>query len=76
MKSLKKIPKIDDDDEEDYHEGDENDYEDEDGDKKKKKRSPGEDRLNAMDRKLKTIENLIIEDTAKMYRHQNGKCLD
>ncbi|KAL7049856.1 hypothetical protein ACKWTF_003881 [Chironomus riparius] len=61
----------DDDEDEDYHEGDENDSDDTDDDKRKKKRSPGEERLNAMDRKLKTIENLIIEDTAKMYRHQN-----
>lgn len=40
--------------------------------RRRRKRSKGEERLNAMDRKLKTMENLIIEDTAKYYGHQNG----
>jgi hypothetical protein len=51
------------------------DYDDDGEDKRrrrKKKRSKGESRLDAMDSKLKTIENLIVEDTAKYYEHNNG----
>lgn len=51
---------------------DEDDYEDEDFRRKKKKKRSREDKLDTMDRKLKTIENLIIEDTAKYYENHDG----
>lgn len=51
------------------HSADE-DYEDEDY-RRKKKRSR-EEKLETMDEKLKTIENLIIEDTAKYYENHDG----
>lgn len=50
---------------------DEDDYEDEDY-RRKKKRSR-EDKLDIMDRKLKSIENLIIEDTEKYYDGHDGE---
>lgn len=49
----------------------EEDYEDEDY-RRKRKRSR-EEKLETMDRKLKTIENLIIEDTAKYYDTHDGE---
>lgn len=49
---------------------DEEDYEDEDY-RRKKKRSK-EEKLDVMDKKLKAIENLIIEDTAKYYENHDG----
>jgi hypothetical protein len=49
---------------------DEDDYEDPDY-RRKKKRSRQE-KLDVMDRKLRTIENLIIEDTAKYYDNHDG----
>lgn len=49
---------------------DEGDYEDDDY--RRKKKPSREDKLEAMDRKLKTIENLIIEDTAKYYENHDG----
>lgn len=52
---------------------DEEDYEDEDY-RRKKKRSK-EEKLEAMDRKLKAIENLIIDDTAKYYDNRDGKLI-
>lgn len=48
---------------------DEGDYEDDDYRRKKRSR---EEKLEAMDHKLKTIENLIIEDTAKYYENHDG----
>lgn len=53
---------------------DEDDYEDEDY-RRKKKRSR-EEKLDIMDRKLKAIENLIIEDTAKYYDNHDGMSLN
>lgn len=53
---------------------DEDDYEDEDY-RRKRKRSR-EDKLDVMDQKLKTIENLIIEDTAKYYENHDGELRD
>jgi hypothetical protein len=52
-----------------FSETDEDDYEDEDYRKKKRSR---EVKLDAMDRKLKAMENLIIEDTAKYYENHDG----
>jgi hypothetical protein len=49
---------------------DEEDYEDEDYRRKKRSR---EEKLETMDRKLKNIENLIIEDTAKYYDNHDGR---
>lgn len=49
---------------------DEDDYEDEDY-RRKRKRSR-EEKLETMDHKLKSIENLIIEDTAKYYENHDG----
>lgn len=50
---------------------DDDDYEDDDY-RRKRKRSR-EDKLDVMDGKLKTIENLIIEDTAKYYENHDGE---
>lgn len=52
------------------HYPDEEEYEDEDY-RRKKKRSR-EEKLETMDHKLKSIENLIIEDTAKFYDNHDG----
>lgn len=48
---------------------DADDYEDDDYRRKKRSR---EEKLDTMDRKLKAIENLIIEDTAKYYDNHEG----
>ena len=49
---------------------DEEDYEDEDY--RRKKKQSREEKLDTMDRKLKNIENLIIEDTTKYYDNHDG----
>lgn len=49
---------------------DEENYQDDDYRRKKKRTR--EEKLDAMDLKLKTIENLIIEDTAKYYENHEG----
>lgn len=41
----------------------------------KKKRSKEEERLEIMDRKLKAMENLIVEDTAQYFSHHRGNVL-
>lgn len=51
---------------------DEENYDDDDYRRKKKRTR--EDKLDTMDHKLKTIENLIIEDTAKYYENHEGRC--
>lgn len=53
-----------------FLEPDEDDYEDEDYRRKKKRAR--EEKLDTMDRKLKAMENLIIEDTAKYYGNHEG----
>lgn len=52
-----------------FTEDPEDDYEDL---LRKRKRSRNEDKLDAMDRKLKAMKNLIIEDTERYYSHQDG----
>jgi hypothetical protein len=46
----------------------------------KKKRSKEEERLEIMDRKLKAMENLIVEDTAQYFSQHGGsktfKCFE
>lgn len=51
-------------------------YEDEDVDNRRKKKRSREEKLETMDRKLKNIENLIIEDTAKYYDSHDGMFLE
>lgn len=53
-----------------YFHPDEEDYEDEDY--RRKKKSSREEKLEMMDHKLKSIESLIIEDTAKFYDNHDG----
>jgi hypothetical protein len=50
---------------------DEEDYEDEDY--RRKKKQSREEKLDAMERKLKNIENLIIQDTSKFYESNEGE---
>jgi hypothetical protein len=69
-KRRKKSTESNDDNSDDYEEP-QYDYESDEVERKRKKRSGGLERLNAMERKLKTIENLIIEDTAKHYDQQH-----
>jgi hypothetical protein len=45
---------------------------DDNDERKKKKPSRGEEKLSAMDSKLKKIQNLIIQDSAKFYGYNDG----